>query len=33
MRRLHDDTYVTVDQDRDLDDDNLSNQSINDPDD
>ena len=33
MRRLHDDTYVTVDQDHDLDDDNLSNQSINDPDD
>jgi hypothetical protein len=32
-RNLHDDTYLTVDQDIDLGDDNLSNQPINDPDD
>lgn len=32
-RKLHDDAYITIDQDQELGDDNLSNQPINDPDD
>jgi hypothetical protein len=32
-RKLHEDTYVTIEQDQDLDGDQLSNQPINDSDD
>lgn len=32
-RQLHDDTYITIESETDLDGDQLSNQPINDPDD